>query len=88
MRAHSQTLDQRPQVGVKVNIGGLDAFQRLRHWFRSCLHRSRSIEAVNPYSIWDAKREQFHQTKADAAIDLVAARNGLSWCTKIYSLSI
>jgi len=26
--------------------------------------------------------------KADAAADLIAARNGMSWATKIYSVSI
>jgi hypothetical protein len=88
MRAHSQTIDQRPQVSVRVDMAGLDWFQRVCLWFRSFSHRSRRNEPLNLYGTWDPKREQWHQMKADAAADLIAARNGVSWATKIYSVSI
>jgi hypothetical protein len=88
MRAHSQTIDQRPQVGVRVNVGGLDWLQRLCQWFRSFSYAPRPIAPVGSYGTWDAKREQFQQMKADSAIDLVAARNGVSWATRIYGASL
>jgi hypothetical protein len=43
---------------------------------------------VNRYGTWDATREQFHPLKADAAIDIEAARNGASWASKIYTASV
>ena len=88
MRAHSQTIDRRPQVSVKVDIAGADWFQRVRQWFRGFSRRSQPKEPRSFYGTWDPKREQFHQMKADAAADLIAARNGMSWATKIYSVSI
>jgi hypothetical protein len=88
MRAHTQTIAQRPQVSVRVNVDGLDWFQRLYQWFKSFAHRSRTIEPVSPYGTWDAKREQFHPMRADAAVDIVAAQNGASWSERIYSASI
>jgi hypothetical protein len=88
MRAHTQTIAQRPQVGVRVNVDGLDWFQRLSQWFKSFAHRSRTIGPVSPYGTWDAKHEQFHPMRADAAVDIVAAQNGASWTSRIYSVSI
>jgi hypothetical protein len=88
MRAHSQTIDQRPQVNIKVDIAGLDWFQRLRLWFRGFSRHSPGNEPLSLYGTWDPKREQFHQLQADAAADLIAARNGVSWATKIFSVSI
>jgi hypothetical protein len=43
---------------------------------------------VSPYGTWDARRERFQQMRADAAVDLVATRSGVSWSTKIYSAYI
>jgi hypothetical protein len=88
MRAHTQTIAQRPQVSVKVNVDGLDWFQRLQRWFKSLGRRSRTIEPVSPYGTWDAMHEQFHPMKADAAVDIVAAQHGISWTSRIYSASI
>jgi hypothetical protein len=88
MRAHSQTLDQRPRVSVKVNLVGLDWFQRICLWFGSFSHRSRPHAPLSLYGTWDPKREQFHPMNADAAADLIAARHGVSWATKIYSVSV
>ena len=88
MRAHSQTIERTPQVGVSVNVGGLDWFQRLRQWFQSFTQRSRQIGPVSPYGTWDATHERFHPMKADAAVDLVAARNGASWSARIYGASM
>jgi hypothetical protein len=88
MRVESQTIAQRPQVGISVTVGGMDWFQRLCQWFKSFAHRSRKIEVTSPYGTWDAKREQFHQMSADAAVDIVAARHGAEWSSRIYSASI
>ena len=88
MRAHSQTINHRPQVGVGVDVGGMDWFQRLCQWFKSFTEQPRRIEPVSPYGTWDAEHERFHPMKADAAVDLVAAQNGASWVSRIYSISI
>jgi len=90
MRA--QTMSQRTGVGVRVNVREnvreLDWLQRLVEWLRSFSHGSQLIEPTSPYGTWDAKREHFSQMKSDAAIDLIAARQGISWASKIYSTSI
>jgi hypothetical protein len=88
MRAHTQTMGQRPQVGVRVNVGELDWLHRLLQWCKSFCQSARVNESVSPYSVWDAKREQYRPLKADAAVDLVAARNGISWASRIYTSSI
>jgi hypothetical protein len=88
MRAHSQTIDQRPQVSVKVHLEGLDWFQRLCQWLRSFSHHPQQPESLSLYGTWDAKREQFHQMQADAAADIVAARHGISWSSKMYGASL
>jgi hypothetical protein len=88
MRAHSQTINYRAQVGVRANVGGLDWFQRLCQWFKGLTSRSRELGPVNRYGTWDATREQFHPLKAEAALDIEAARNGASWASKIYTASI
>jgi hypothetical protein len=88
MRAHSQTINHRPQVGVRVDVGGLDWFQRVCEWFKSFTTRSREIGPVSRYGTWDATHEQFHPLKAEAAMDIEAARNGASWASKIYTASI
>lgn len=88
MRAHSQTINHRSQVGVRVNAGGLDWFQRVYQWFKCFTHQSHEIGPVSRYGTWDAAREQFHPLKADAAMDIEAARNGASWASKIYTASI
>jgi hypothetical protein len=88
MRAHSQTINPRTQVGVGMNVGGLDWFQQVCQWFKSFTLPSREIGPVSRYGTWDARREQFHPLKADAAMDIEAARNGASWASKIYTASI
>jgi hypothetical protein len=88
MRAHSQTINHRPHVGVRVNVGGVDWFQRLCQWLKSFTQQSREIGPVSPYGTWDAKRERFQPLRADGAVDLEAERNGASWASKIYSASI
>jgi hypothetical protein len=88
MPAHSQTIAQRPPVNVKVDVARLDWFQRVRLWFRGFSRRPPLNEPLSLYGTWDPKRERFHQLQADAAADLIAARNGMSWATKIYSVSI
>jgi hypothetical protein len=75
-------------AAVRANIAELDWFQRLSRWFQSLGHGSRPIEPVSPYGTWDAKRERYHHMKADAAVDLVSARSGISWASRIYSSSI
>jgi hypothetical protein len=90
MRA--QAISQRAGVGVRVNVREnvreLDWFQRLVEWFRSFGYEPQLTEPMSPYGTWDARREQFSQMKSDAAVDLVAARHGISWASKIYSASI
>jgi len=76
MRAHGQTINHRTQVGVGMDVGGLDWFQRVCQWFRSFTPRSREIGTVSRYGTWDATREQFQPLKAEAAMDIEAARNG------------
>jgi hypothetical protein len=88
MRAHSQTIDHGSQVSIKVPTEGLDWFQRLRQWLRSFTNPSPQQESITLYGTWDAKREQFHQLKADSAADLVAAQHGISWSSKIYGGSL
>lgn len=88
MRAHSQTIAPRPQVGVTMDVGGLDWFQRLCEWFSGRLHGPRKIASVSAYGTWDAERERFRQMRADAAADIVAAQNGTVWTEQIYSASI
>jgi hypothetical protein len=88
MRAHSQTINHRTQVGVGMDVGGLDWFQRVCQWLRSFTPRSREIGAVSRYGTWDATREQFQPLKAEAAMDIEAARNGASWASKVYTASV
>ncbi len=49
MRAHSQTIDQRRQVSVKVHLEGLDWFQRLCQWIRSFSHHPQQPESLSLY---------------------------------------
>jgi hypothetical protein len=88
MRAHSQTIEQRPQVRLTVEVGGLDWFHRLCRWFRALTHSPREIAPVSGYGIWDARRERFQQMRAEAAVDIVAAQSGALWAEKIYGASI
>jgi len=88
MRAHSQTMDQRPRVGVMVDVGGLDWFQRLRQWFKGLSPRRREIGPVSPYGTWDAQHERFRPLRAEAALDIVAAQGGVSWSSQIYNTSL
>ncbi|MDQ3828650.1 MAG: hypothetical protein M3361_04935 [Candidatus Tectomicrobia bacterium] len=71
-----------------MDVGGLDWFQRVCQWFRSFTPRSREIGPVSRYGTWDATREQFQPLKAEAAMDIEAARNGASWASKVYTASV
>lgn len=88
MRAHSQTIDQRTTVRVPVQVGGLDWLHRLYQWFKTLPQAPRQINPVSPYGTWDAQRERFEPMRADAALDIVASRNGMLWSTKIYNSTI
>ena len=88
MRAHSQTIDQRPTVGVPVQVGGLDWLHRLYQWFKTLSQTPRQINPVSPYGTWDAQREHYEPMRAEAALDIVASRNGALWSTKIYNSTI
>jgi hypothetical protein len=88
MPVHSQTIAQRPRVSVKVNSRAFDWFDHICRWFRTPSYRSLDNKPLGFYGSWDAKREQFHAMKADAAIDLIAAQNGVSWSSQIYGMSL
>jgi hypothetical protein len=88
MRAHSQTLDHRPHVGVTIDVDGLDWFHRLCLWFSTLTHSPRATAPVSPYGTWDAQRERFKPMHADSAVDMVVSRNGVAWAERIYSASI
>jgi hypothetical protein len=88
MRVQSQTMDRRHHVGVALDVGGLDWFQRLRQWFRTLVPSSRAIASVSPYGTWDSQRERFRPMHADSAADLVISQNGVVWAERIYSASI
>ena len=88
MRAHSQTIDQRPQMGVPVAVGGLDWLHRLYQWFMGLSRNSREILPVSPYGTWDPQRERFHPFRADAALDIVISYRGTTWSTQLYNSSL
>jgi hypothetical protein len=73
---------------MRVEVGGLDWFQRLWHWFKGLLERPRHIGPVSRYGTWDPRREQFTPLRAEAAADLVAAQHGSAWVARIYGGSI
>ena len=88
MRAHSQTIEHRPQMGVRVDVGGLDWFHRLYQWFQGLTHSSREIPPVSPYGTWEPERERFQPFRADAALDIVIAQRSTSWSTQLYNSSL
>jgi hypothetical protein len=88
MRVHSQTMDRRMQVSVPVRVGGLAWWQRFCQWFKPLTHSPRQIAPVSPYGTWDAQREHYEPMRAEAALDIVASRNGALWSTKIYNSTI
>jgi hypothetical protein len=61
---------------------------RLYQWFIALTHSPSQIAPVSPYGTWDAQRERFDPMRADAALDIVASRNGTLWSTKIYNSTI
>ena len=88
MRAHSDTIVYGSRAGVGREASGLDWFQRLCQWLKSFTARQKDIPPVSPYGIWDPRRERYYALKADAAVDMVATQNGVSWSTRIYSAAI
>jgi hypothetical protein len=83
MRAHSQTIDHRPQIRVPV-AGGVDWLHRLYQWFQSLTCSSQEVP-LGSYGTWEPKREQFRPFRADAALDIVIAQRGASWSTQLYN---
>ena len=88
MRAHSQTIDHRPQMGVPAEVGGLDWLHRLYQWFQSLTRSPREIPPVSPYGTWEPERERFQPFRADAALDIVISQRGTSWSTQLYNSSL
>lgn len=88
MRAHSQTIDHRPQIGVPAEVGGLDWLHRLYQWFQGFTHSPREIPPVSPYGTWEPERERFHPFRANSALDIVISQRGTSWSTQLYNSSL
>jgi hypothetical protein len=88
MRAHSPTIDQRPQMRVTADIGGLDWLHRLYQWFSGLIRSSREILPVSPHGTWEPERERFQPMRADAALDIVISQKGTSWSTQLYNSSL
>lgn len=88
MRAHSQTIDQRPPVRIPVQVGGLDWLHRLYRWFRALSHSPREIPPVSSYGTWDPRRERFQPMRAEAAVDIVASQRDTLWSTKLYNSTL
>ena len=88
MRAHSQTIEHRPQMGIPAEVGGLDWLHRLVQWFQSLTHASRDIPPVSSYGTWDAERERFQPFRAEAALDIAMSQRGASWSTQLYNSSL
>ena len=88
MPVHSPTMAQRPRVSVKVNNHAFEWFDHICRWVGTFFHPSRHHQPVCFYGTWDARREQYHGMKADAAIDLVAAQKGGAWSSQIYGMSL
>jgi hypothetical protein len=88
MRVHSQTIAQRPQVGVTMDVGGVDWFHRVCQWFRSASHRQIEIGPVSPYGTWDAQRERFQPMRADGAVDALVSQKGVVWAERLYNASL
>ena len=85
MRAHSQTIDRRSQIGVPVGVGGLDWLHRLYQWFQSLSHSCVGSSPVSAYGTWEPKRERFQPLRADAALDIVISQRGAAWSTQLYN---
>jgi hypothetical protein len=88
MRAHSPTIDQRPQIGVSVGVGGMDWLHRLYQWVRALTHSSQEILHVSSYGTWEPERERFQPMRTDAALDIVIAQRGALWSTQLYNSSL
>jgi hypothetical protein len=84
MRAHSQTIDQRPQMVVAID----DWLRRLYQWLKGLTRSPRAIPPVSVYGTWVPERERFQPFRADAALDIVTSRPGTSWSTQLYDSSL
>jgi hypothetical protein len=88
MRAHSQTIDRRSQIGVPVGVGGLDWLHRLYQWFQGLIPSSRRIPLMSTYGTWDPKRERFQPLRAESALDIVISQRSTSWSTQLSNSSL
>jgi hypothetical protein len=88
MRAQTQTINQRPRVGVTVDLGGMDWLQRLYQWYRRITQRRAVLQSVSSYGTWDATRERFQPVRPDSAADHVISQSGVAWAERIYGASI
>jgi hypothetical protein len=88
MRAQTDTINQRAQIGVPVDLGGLDWFHRLCQWFKSLAAKRPAIDAVSPYGTWDRQRERFQPFRADSAADQMISQRGAAWAERIYGASV
>jgi hypothetical protein len=88
MRAHTQTIDQRSQLGVSVPAGSMDWLHRLYQWFQGLSSSSREIPPVSNYGTWEPERERFQPLRAEAALDIVISQRGTAWSTQLYNSSL
>ena len=88
MAVHSQTMAQRPRVSVKVNNRAFEWFDHICRWFGTFFQPAPHHQPPGIYGTWDARREQYHEMNAEAAIDLVAAQKGGTWSSQIYGMSL
>jgi hypothetical protein len=88
MRAHTQTIDQRPRIGVSGASGSTDWLYRLYQWFQSLSRSFVGSPPVSAYGTWEPKRERFEPLRADAALDIVISQRGAAWSTQLYNSSL
>jgi len=88
MRAHTQTIDQRPRIGVSGATGSTDWLHRLYQWLQSLGRGSEGSSPVSAYGTWEPKCERFQPLRADAALDIVISQKGAAWSTQLYNSSL
>jgi hypothetical protein len=88
MPVHGETMARGSHLGMTVEAGTLDWFQRLARWFKRASRHEQPTAAISSYGVWDPRRERFTPLRADAAADLVAVQYGPIWTARIYGGSI